>query len=86
MMISREDRARKGKAAPGKMGRWLPIALIAVAVAAWGLLLAFGAYLEWGEERPQRDPRKFWIVIACVGAFLAFWGGALGMRAWRTRR
>jgi hypothetical protein len=60
---------------------------ILLALAGWGLLLAVGAYLGMWDTTPQetgtRDPRRFWIVLGAVAAFLAFWGTALAFRAWR---
>jgi type VI protein secretion system component VasK len=56
------------------------LALVALAVAAWGLLLAAGAYFQPGADHPVRDPRRFWIVLGCVALFLAFWGLALWVR------
>jgi membrane protein DedA with SNARE-associated domain len=65
---------------------WLPVALIAVAVAVWGFLLALGAYLESGADEPHHDPRRFWIVLICVTVFLAGWGLAWWRRFKRPKR
>jgi hypothetical protein len=61
---------------------WVPLALLAAALVAWGVLFAAGAYLELGADRPQHDYRKPLIVLATMGAFLAFWAVAL----WRRER
>jgi hypothetical protein len=70
-------------------GRRLLIAVV-LGLAAWGLLLALGAYLGLWHQTPRqagiRDPRKFWIVLGVVTAFLTLWGGALGVRALRIHR
>ena len=86
MMIVRRDQTREETAHMAKVNKWLPVFVIATAVAIWGLLLAVGAYLDLGDEQPERDARKFWIVLASVGAYLAFWGIALLVRARRQSR
>lgn len=58
--------------------RW--IASIMVAVAAWGGVLALGAW------RLNNDPRRPLIVFGCVLAFLGFWLVMLALRSARTRR
>lgn len=62
---------------------------IVLALAAWGVLLAVGAYLGLWSQGPQRsglrDLRRFWVVLGAVGGFLALWGGALAVRTMRTR-
>jgi uncharacterized membrane protein YhaH (DUF805 family) len=69
-------------------GKRILIAIV-VALAAWGVLLAVGAYLgmwhQGGGREGLRDPRRFWIVLGIVAAFLAFWGVALAVRARRLR-
>ena len=50
-----------------------------------GQLLALGAYLEWGADRPRHDLRKPLIILGCMAAFLAFWGVALWRRSRRNR-
>lgn len=62
------------------------LALVAAAVAVWGLLLAIGAYFQPGADAPVRDPRRFWIVLGCVAGFLAIWGLALWARSRRGGR
>ena len=69
---------------PGRRN-WLPLAVIAVALVAWGLFIALGVYLEPSADQPKHDPRKPLIVVACVAAFLLFWGLALAFRSRRQR-
>ena len=60
---------------------------IILALAAWGLLLAIGAYLGLWQPDGQvarRDVRRFWIVFGVVAAFLAFWGAAILFRTARA--
>lgn len=54
--------------------------VIVVALAAWGALLALGAYLGLDPATPDRDFRRLWVVAAMTGGFLAFWLAALWMR------
>jgi hypothetical protein len=61
---------------------WLPFAILAAALVLWAGLLALGSYLEWGADQPRHDLRKPLIIVACMAAFLAFWGVAL----WRRTR
>lgn len=56
------------------------IAWIMVAVAAWGGVLALGAW------RLNNDPRRPLIVFGCVLAFLGFWLAMLALRSARARR
>ena len=58
--------------------RW--IAGIMAAVAAWGAVLALGAW------RLNNDPRRPLIVFGCVLAFLGFWLVMLALRSARVRR
>ncbi|RIK70464.1 MAG: hypothetical protein DCC67_20700 [Planctomycetota bacterium] len=57
--------------------------VIVLALAAWGGLLALGAYLGLDPATPDRDYRRLAVVAATTGGFLALWLGAL---AWRGRR
>lgn len=50
---------------------WKNVALIGLALAVWGGLHAYGAYLF------NHDPRRAVITSLCTGGFLAFWGGML---------
>jgi len=63
---------------------WLPFAALAAALMIWAGLFALGAYLEWGADQPRHDLRKPLIILAAMTAFLAIWGLALGLRAWRA--
>lgn len=57
------------------------------ALALWGIYLAIGSYLGWGNRDPntQFDIRRGLIVIACMGGFLLFWGALLWNRNRRLR-
>lgn len=66
--------------------RWLPVLAIVGALAAWGVLLAAGAYLAPGDPGSAGDFRKLWVVAAMTGAFLLLWGGVLWVRARKVRR
>ncbi len=59
--------------------RWLPLLLIAGALALWGFLLAWGAYQAPAGENPGHDRRKLWVVAATTGGFLVLWALALWM-------
>ena len=50
------------------------------AILVWGGLLAIGAW------RLNNDPRRLLVVLACVIAFLGFWGVMLAARARRRHR
>lgn len=50
---------------------WRIVAAIMLAVAAWGVFHAVGAY------QLNHDPRRALVVLGCVGGFLGFWGGML---------
>ncbi len=65
---------------------WLPVLVIAGALAAWGVLLAVGAYLAPGDVQSSRDFRKLWVVAGMTGGFLLLWGGTLAARARKLRR
>ena len=54
--------------------------LIMVGVAAWGAFHAVGAY------RYNHDPRRAFMVVGCVVAFLVFWGAMLMSRKRRLAR
>ena len=59
--------------------RWA-IALIVVAVAAWGIFHAIGAY------RLNHNPLRAVVVLACVVGYLGFWGAMLAARRARLAR
>ncbi len=60
--------------------RRLLLWLIVAAVAAWGALLALGAYLGLDPQTPDRDFRRLWVVAGTTGGFLGLWLGALFFR------
>jgi predicted permease len=57
--------------------RW--IVLLVVALAAWGLYHAIGAFLF------NKDVRRGLVVLACMALFLAFWLSLLMLRKKRQR-
>ena len=59
--------------------RWA-FALIMVAVLAWGIFHAVGAY------RYNHNPLRAVMVLACVAAYLGFWGAMLATRRARLAR
>ncbi|HEX3655498.1 MAG TPA: hypothetical protein VHV55_06825 [Pirellulales bacterium] len=58
----------------------LAIPLIIVAVLAWGLLHAIGAYTY------NHNPLRFWMVLGCEFAFVGFWLAMLAARRARLKR
>jgi hypothetical protein len=52
---------------------------IVAGVAVWGVVLAVGAW------RLNHNPWRTVVVLACVAAFLGFWGAMLAIRARRIR-
>jgi len=56
------------------------ILLIVVAVLAWGVFHAVGAYTL------NHNPWRAVMVVGCVAAFLGFWGAMLTARRARLRR
>lgn len=66
--------------------RWLPVVVIAGALAAWGIFLAVGAYLAPEGRAAGGDHRKLWVVAATTGGFLLLWGLVLVMAWARPRR
>jgi membrane protein DedA with SNARE-associated domain len=63
--------------------KWLPLAVLAVALVVWAGLFALGAYLELGADQPKHDLRKPLVILGSMAAFLAVWGVALWRRAHR---
>ncbi len=53
---------------------------IMVAIVAWGVFHAIGAWML------NHDARRPLVVLACVGAFLGFWLLMLSTRSGRVRR
>lgn len=56
------------------------IAWVAIAVLAWGVVQAIGAW------RFNHDPLRAVVVLACVTAFLGFWMAMLAVRRRRLSR
>jgi protein-S-isoprenylcysteine O-methyltransferase Ste14 len=54
--------------------------LIVVAVLAWGVFHAVGAFTL------NHNPWRAVMVVGCVAAFLGFWGAMLAARRARLRR
>ena len=54
--------------------------MIVVAVAAWGIFHAIGAY------RLNHNPLRAVVVLACVVGYLGFWGAMLAARRARLAR
>ena len=52
---------------------------IVAGVAVWGVVLAVGAW------RLNHNAWRTVVVLACVAAFLGFWGAMLAIRARRIR-
>jgi hypothetical protein len=63
-----------------KSKKWLPLALLAVALVVWAGVFAAGAYLEPSADLPRHDARKPLIILATMATFLGFWGLALWLR------
>jgi hypothetical protein len=63
--------------------KWLPLALLAVALIVWAGLFAAGAYFEPSADKPLHDLRKPLIILGAMAVFLTFWGLALWLRARR---
>ena len=59
--------------------RWA-IVLIVLAVAAWGVFHAVGAY------QLNHNPWRAVMVVGCVAAYLGFWGAMLAARRARLAR
>ena len=47
--------------------KWLPFAILAVALLLWAGMFALGAYLELGADKPRHDLRKPLIVMGFMG-------------------
>jgi membrane protein DedA with SNARE-associated domain len=46
---------------------------IIAALAAWGVLLAVGAYLGLDPQTPDHDLRRVGVALLAVGGFLGVW-------------
>jgi hypothetical protein len=66
--------------------KWLPLAILAAALVIWAGLFAVGAYLQPGDDNPQRDLRKPLIILGTMAAFLGVWGVALLVRSRQRRK
>lgn len=66
--------------------KWLPVLLIAGALAIWGGLLALGAYWAPSGQEAGADPRKLMVVAVTTGGFLLFWALALAVRSAKVRK
>ena len=65
---------------------WLPVVLIAAALAAWGGLLALGAFWAPADETVGSDHRKLLVVAATTGMFLLLWGLVLWIHSLKVRQ
>ena len=65
---------------------WLPLTVLISALIIWTVLLAIGAYLEWGADQPRHDIRKPLMMLGSLGLFLAIWATALWLRSRRLGR
>ncbi|NOY43362.1 MAG: hypothetical protein GXP26_16200 [Planctomycetes bacterium] len=66
--------------------KWVPVLVIAAALAIWGVILAVGAYLAPGGTSGGHDGRKLLVVAATIGGFLLLWGSILMISASKQRR
>jgi membrane protein DedA with SNARE-associated domain len=65
--------------------KWLPLALLGLALVIWAGLFAAGAYFEPSADQPRHDVRKPLIVLATMATFLALWAIALWLRNRRKK-
>jgi hypothetical protein len=63
--------------------KWLPLAVLVGALVVWTSLLALGAFLNLGADKPLHDIRKPLAILGALGLFLAVWGLALWQRSRR---
>ncbi|MCH2114631.1 MAG: hypothetical protein MK171_06955 [Pirellulales bacterium] len=66
--------------------KWLPVVVVAGALAAWAILLSLGAFLAPADEAQAKDPRKLLMVAATMGLFLLLWALVLWIRVAKVRR
>lgn len=65
---------------------WLPVAIIAGSLLAWGGFLALGAYRAEVGSAAGGDSRKLLVVAATTLAFVLLWGLVLAIRQWKLRK
>ncbi len=59
---------------PSDSTRPILLIVLTVALAAWGIYLAIGAYFGgFGGENLAHDFRRSLVVLACMGVFLGIW-------------
>jgi len=51
--------------------------VVVAALAAWGALLALGAYLGLDPGTPDHDLRRMGVALVAIGGFLGVWMAAL---------
>jgi len=56
-------------------GAWRLILAIMAGLVAWGVFHGVGAW------RLNHDVRRLFVVLACVGVFLGFWGTLLRIKS-----
>jgi hypothetical protein len=55
-------------------GQLTLLVVLTLALAAWGIYHAVGAYFGgFGEENLAHDFRRSLVVLACMGGFLGIW-------------
>ena len=69
-----------------KKNSWLPVWLIAGALAGWAIFLGIGAYLTPADESEGSDPRKLMIVAITTGIFLLLWGIVIWRSSSRNKK
>jgi len=65
--------------------RWLPFAILALALILWAALFAAGSYLEVSADNPRHDLRKPLVILASMATFLGLWAVAIWLRSRRDR-
>lgn len=74
------DTSNDADAAGMPAGRGRIIVWVALAILAWGLFHAVGAW------RFNHNPLRAVVVLVCVGAFLGFWMAMIAVRQRRLSR
>ena len=62
---------------------WQPLLMLMLALLAWGLYHAAGAYFAPGTQQVRADYRKPLVVLACMLTFLGVWAVLLLRRSGR---